>query len=74
MNSTRKDDLKIIDYFIKIKNIADNMAATGSALSNDDLILHILSRLRPEYNPIATYITGQVSVGKMNINKAYAIL
>ena len=42
MNSTRKDNLKITNYFIRMKNIADNMAAAGSALSYNDLILHIL--------------------------------
>mgnify|MGYP001941800057 CR=1 FL=1 len=65
MNSTRKDDMKVTDYFIKMKNIADNMAAAGSALTDDDLILHILSGLGPEYNSVATYITGQIGVGKM---------
>ncbi|KAH9801545.1 retrovirus-related pol polyprotein from transposon RE1 [Citrus sinensis] len=74
MNSTRKDDMKITDYFIKMKNIADNMAAAGSALSSDDLILHVLSGLGPDYNSVATYITGQVRVGKMNVNEAYAML
>lgn len=42
MNSTRKEDLKITEYFIKMKNITNNMAVAGSALSDDDLILHIL--------------------------------
>ncbi|KAH9682999.1 retrovirus-related pol polyprotein from transposon RE1 [Citrus sinensis] len=74
MNSTRKDDLKVTDYFIKMKNIADNMAAAGSALSDNDLILHILSGLGPEYNSVATYITGQIGVGKMNVNEAYTML
>lgn len=74
MNSTRKYDLKITDYFIKMKNIADNMAAAGSALSNDDLILHILSGLGTDYNSVSTYITGQVGVGKMNVNEAYVML
>ncbi|KAH9782940.1 retrovirus-related pol polyprotein from transposon RE2 [Citrus sinensis] len=74
MNSTRKDDLKITDYFIKMKSIADNMAAAGSALSDDDLILHVLSSLGPDYNSVATYITGQVGVGKMNVNEAYTML
>ncbi|KAL9431979.1 hypothetical protein AB3S75_027064 [Citrus x aurantiifolia] len=74
MNSTKKDDLKITDYFIKMKSIADNMAAAGSALSDDDLILHVLSGLGPDYNSVATYITGQVGVGKMNVNEAYAML
>ena len=74
MNSTRKDDMKITDYFIKMKSIADNMAASGSALSDDDLNLHVLSSLGPDYNSVATYITGQVGVGKMNVNEAYAML
>lgn len=74
MNSTRKDDLKMTEYFIKMKSIADNMAAAGSALSNDDLILHVLSGLGPDYNSVATYITGQVGTGKMNVNEAYAML
>ncbi|KAL9451172.1 hypothetical protein AB3S75_012844 [Citrus x aurantiifolia] len=54
MNSTRKDDLKINEYFITMKNIADNMAAAGSALSSDDLILHVLSGVGPDYNVVAT--------------------
>ncbi|KAL9411198.1 hypothetical protein AB3S75_044900 [Citrus x aurantiifolia] len=74
MNSTRKDDLKMTDYFIKMKSITDNMAVAGSALSNDDLILHVLSGLGPDYNSVATYITGQVGTGKMNVNEAYAML
>ena len=74
MNSTRKDYLKITDYFIKMKNIVDNMAADGSTLSDDDLILHILSGLGPYYNSVATCITRQVGVGKMNINEAYLML
>ena len=74
MNSTKKDDMKITDYFIKMKTIADNIGAAGSALTDDDLILHVLSDLGPEYISVATYITGQVSVGKMNVNEAYAML
>ncbi|KAH9668128.1 retrovirus-related pol polyprotein from transposon RE1 [Citrus sinensis] len=74
INSTRKDDMKITYYFIKMKNISDNMAAAGSALSNDDLILHVLSGLGPDYNSVATYITGQVGTGKMDLNEAYAML
>ncbi|KAH9723193.1 retrovirus-related pol polyprotein from transposon RE1 [Citrus sinensis] len=74
MNSTRKDDLKVNEYFIKMKNIADNMAAAGSALSSDDLILDVLSGLGPDYNAVATYITGQISGDKMNLNEAYAML
>ena len=66
--------MKITDYFIKMKNIADNMAVVGSALSDDDLILHILCSLGPKYNFVATYITGQIGVGKMNVNEAYAML
>ena len=66
--------MKVSDYFIKMKNIADNMAAAGSALSDDDLILHILSGLGPEYNSVTTYITGQIGVGKMDVNEAYAML
>ncbi|KAL9432711.1 hypothetical protein AB3S75_027685 [Citrus x aurantiifolia] len=57
-----------------MKNIADNMAAAGSALSNDNLILHVLSQLGPDYNDVATYITGQIGGDKMNLNEAYAML
>ena len=74
INSTKKDDMKIIEYFIKMKNIADNMVAAGSALSNDDLILHVFSRLGLYYNVVATYIIGQIGSGKMNLNEVYAML
>lgn len=57
-----------------MKNIVDNMAAAGSALSNDDLIFHILPGVGQDYNSVATYITEQVGVGKMNMNEAYTIL
>ena len=57
-----------------MKSIADNMATVGSALSDDDLILHVLSSLGPDYNSVATYITGQVGVEKINVNEAYAML
>lgn len=64
MNSTRKEDLKITEYFIKMKNITDNMVAAGSALSDDDLILHIFSSLGLDYDSVSTYITRQVGIGK----------
>lgn len=57
-----------------MKTIADNMAAARSAISDDDLILHILSGLGPDYNSVTTYITRQVGAGKMNINDTYAFL
>lgn len=74
MNSTRKDDLKITEYFIKMKNITNNMAVAGSALSDDDLILHIFSSLGPNYDSVAIYITRQVGIGKMNVNETYTML
>ncbi|KAH9698856.1 retrovirus-related pol polyprotein from transposon RE1 [Citrus sinensis] len=46
----------------------------GSALSSDDLILHVLSGLGPDYNVVATYITSQISGDKMNLNEAYGML
>lgn len=57
-----------------MKTITGSMPAIRSALSNDDLILHIFSSLELDYNSIATYITGQVGVGKINVNEAYAML
>lgn len=74
INLTRKHDMKIIDYFIKMKNIVDNMAAVWSTLSNDDIILHIFSGLWSDYNSVATYITSQVGISKINVNEAYAML
>ncbi|KAH9769752.1 retrovirus-related pol polyprotein from transposon RE2 [Citrus sinensis] len=74
MNSTRKDDLKITYYFIKMKSIADNIAAAGSELSDDDLILHVLSglaRIEQQTHMLANTDVKQNFEANLAYNRGY---
>ena len=50
--TTKKSSLSMMDYFLKLKTLFDNLAATGDPVSERDHILQILGGLGVGYNPI----------------------
>ncbi|XP_020704679.1 uncharacterized protein LOC110115705 [Dendrobium catenatum] len=49
-------DLTMMQYLAKIKSLVDNIAAAGSILDPEEIILHILNGLPPSYNSFKTSI------------------
>ncbi|PON53451.1 hypothetical protein PanWU01x14_201710 [Parasponia andersonii] len=50
--SKRAGDLSINDYFLKVRAIAENLAAAGQVLTDEDLLLFILGSLGSKYDPV----------------------
>lgn len=47
-------------YFNKMRNIKNELAATGKPVEDDEVVSHILNGLDYEYNPIVSTILGRV--------------
>nr|TKW40215.1 hypothetical protein SEVIR_1G231700v2 [Setaria viridis] len=50
LSQEKKGDLSASTYYSKMKGIADEMAASGKKIDDDDLIGHIRNGLESEYN------------------------
>ncbi|KAH9725225.1 hypothetical protein KPL70_007794 [Citrus sinensis] len=70
LNIIKKEALRIEDYCIKMKSIADTLASAGSPITEKDMMLTMLNGLGSGYRDIATFITGS----KMEFDDAYALL
>lgn len=47
----------MMEYILKIKNLADNLAAIGEPIIKRDQILQLLGGLRANYNSIVASLT-----------------
>lgn len=57
LQTLKKGNLTMREYLTKMKSFADVLASASHKLSEDDQILHILSGLGREYDPIVVPIT-----------------
>ena len=57
LSRMKKGDLSASAYYTKMKGLADEMAAAGKKLDDDDIIEYILSGLDAEYNPFVSSMT-----------------
>lgn len=69
LNTTKKNDLSMADYFVKMDNIADSLACAG--IEDSDLIMHILGGIGSDFGDVATYLTAKAS--SMDLDNAYAM-
>ena len=53
----KKGYLSVSAYYTKMKGLADEMAAAGKKLDDDDIIEYILNGLDAEYNPFVSSMT-----------------
>lgn len=53
-------DQSIVDYFSKVKMLADTLAATGTPLSDKEYVTYFLNGLGPNYEPFITSITTRI--------------
>lgn len=63
LEHTRKGDLSAAAYFTKMKGIADELAAAGKSLDEDDVVDHILQGLlhEPDYNGFVSAISTRTA-------------
>lgn len=55
---TSKKGGSSMEYLLKVKSIADNLAAIGEPVSEQDQILYLLGGLRAEYISFVIYVTS----------------
>jgi hypothetical protein len=50
--ATKKGEVSITTYFSTMRGYADEMAATGKPLDDDDIVSYILNGLGVDYNSL----------------------
>ncbi|KAG6792273.1 hypothetical protein POTOM_001417 [Populus tomentosa] len=56
LQSMKKGSLSMIDYIMKVKGAADNLAAIGEPVLEQDQIMNLLRGLKSDYNTVVTAI------------------
>ena len=77
IGNARKGDLSTSAYFMKMKGLADELAAAGKPLEEDDIISHILEGLmhEPDYNGFVTSIsTRAVTDQPIGLSELFSLL
>ncbi|PKU85121.1 Retrovirus-related Pol polyprotein from transposon TNT 1-94 [Dendrobium catenatum] len=72
LHSIQKKDRTIHQYLDQIKILVDNIAAAGSKVDTEDVILYILNGLPTEYNPFKTAI--RTSLNPISLDTLYSLL
>jgi hypothetical protein len=57
--TTKKKQLSVSDYYAKMCHYADELAAVGAALRDDELIVYLLTGLDEDYNSVFTVIVAR---------------
>lgn len=70
LTTIQKKDMKIADYFRKIKRLGDTLAAIGKRVEDEELIAYMLQGLGPDYDSLVTSITTRTDV--YTISDVYA--
>jgi hypothetical protein len=53
---TKKNQMTVTDYYTKMSNFVDDLAASGAPLHDDEFVVYLLASLDEEYNPVFTAI------------------
>jgi hypothetical protein len=56
--ATRKDDLSVAAYFSTMRGYANEMAAAGKPLDDNDVVSYILNGLDADYNSLIEHVNG----------------
>ncbi|XP_031247791.1 uncharacterized protein LOC116105523 [Pistacia vera] len=62
LQTTKKDSCSISEYVLKMKEIGDELNASGVSMSDEELLLYILDGLGPEYDVVVANLTSNSSV------------
>ncbi|KAL5759008.1 hypothetical protein ACOSP7_021619 [Xanthoceras sorbifolium] len=72
LQTTKKGAMNITDYILKMKGISDCLTAAGQFMTEQDLVLSILSGLGVEYDPVVIYLTARQD--QINLSEAQFLL
>ena len=59
IQTSKKGGSSMMEYLLKVKSIADNLAAIGEPVSEQDQILYLLGGLGAEYISFVIYVTSR---------------
>jgi hypothetical protein len=65
-------DLSASDYFDRVKHLADNLAATGVPLRDDEVVAYLLTSLPEEYDSLLMSVTTRAV--PMSLSEVYTNL
>ncbi|KAM3333083.1 hypothetical protein ACQJBY_028287 [Aegilops geniculata] len=75
LNNTKKGDSFAAIYFSKMKGFADELAAAGKPVDDDDLVSYILQGLDSDYNPyVAALSTRTGTDQQIGLTELYSLL
>lgn len=57
LTSLKKNDMSMVDYFHKVKNLVDTLSAIGQRLPDEEIVSYMLARLNSDYGSLVTSIT-----------------
>ncbi|KAF4384398.1 hypothetical protein F8388_004631 [Cannabis sativa] len=60
LSTIQKGNLSISDYLDKVKILADSLSVAGTPMEENDLIMHLLNGLGPEFDPVVVHVTSLV--------------
>jgi hypothetical protein len=72
LTTLKKNDLSATDYFSRVKELTDNLAAAGEPLRDDEIIAYVLTGLPEEYDSLVTSITTRAE--PMSLSDVYTNL
>lgn len=58
--TTKKEAMTISRYYVKMKALGDEMAASGKPLDDEELVSYIINGLDHEYNPVTSALLTRV--------------
>lgn len=72
LQTTRKENLSINDYILKMKEFAGSLTASGVNISDEELLLYVLDGLGPEYDAVVANLTSRS--GNVSLQEAQFLL
>ena len=69
LSREKKGDSSAAAYYSKMKSLADELAAVGRRLDDDEIIEYILNGLNADYNP---FVSSMVSKENLTLSDMYA--
>lgn len=62
LQTLKKGNLLIDEYMVQMRTLADGLQAAGQEITDDDLVLHVLGGLGPEFDVVVVNLTTRSAV------------
>ncbi|KAK6164729.1 hypothetical protein DH2020_001593 [Rehmannia glutinosa] len=72
LQTLKKGNMPMREYLNKIKSLCDLLTSVGHGIDESDQVLHVLSGLGAEYNPVIVSVTSRLE--PCSLREAHAIL